>query len=115
MKAYGNLINRVQEEMKSATPEVGMGITEMCYSDRHAYTIIQVNPKGKRVLVQRDKATRADNRGMSDAQEWEYEPDPDALMIELKLNKHGNWKRAGDPNGNTFMIGKRDEHFDFSF
>ena len=111
----GSLINRVQEEMRSQDPVVGMGVTEMCYSDRHAYSIVRVDPNGKRIWIQRDTATRTDDRGMSDAQEYKYEPDTSAAILELRLNKRGSWKLLHSPKGSTFMVGGRDEHYDFSF
>jgi len=43
MKGYGNLVNRIMEDCKSVEPTVGMGCTEVCYSDRHAYTVIEIN------------------------------------------------------------------------
>ncbi len=36
-------------------PEIGMGVTEICYSDRHAYTIIEVITD-KKIVVQQDLA-----------------------------------------------------------
>jgi hypothetical protein len=118
---YGNVMNRVQENVKGQpAPEVGMGVTEYCWSNRHAYTVIAVlGPKN--IVVQRDKAIRTDNYGMSDVQEYRYEQDPDGVTHELvfkttKRCPHGKWcdKGAG-VKGNTFVLGHRDEHYDYSF
>lgn len=64
---YGNLINRIMEQT-SALPKVGDAATVCLYSDRHAGTVIEVDEKKQTFVVQRDKATRADKNGMSDAQ-----------------------------------------------
>lgn len=115
MKLYGSFVNRVQETMISVDPEVGIGVTEMCYSDRHAYTIVRVASNGKNISVQRDKAIRVDDRGITEAQDYRYERDTDAPVMELRLNKKGQWKLWHSPQGNTFMVGVRSEYFDFGF
>ena len=115
-RPFGNLINRIQEQCQMPEPEVGMGATELCYSDRHACTIIEViSPT--RIVVQEDKATRTDNNGMSDAQEYAYEPNPNGRRTEVTRRKNGRWIAKGESlkEGTAFALGHRDEHYDFSF
>lgn len=118
---YGNVINRIQENVKGQpTPEVGMGATECCWSDRHAYTIIEVLTP-TRIVVQQDKAIRTDKNGMSDCQDYRYEPNPKAAKEELVFKKtkrvpHGRWVRKHEGiKGTPFVVGHRDEHHDYSF
>jgi hypothetical protein len=81
MAAHGSLQNLMAARSAAAqtvTPEVGMGATEIMYSDRHAFTVVEVlGPK--RIVVQRDRATRTDGLGMSDAQSYNFEADPNGL------------------------------------
>lgn len=105
----------IENNYKSAPPQVGMGATELWYSDRYAYTVIQV-VSSRKIVVQRDRAVRTDNNGMSDAQSYRYEADPNGKTHTLTLRKDGHWRRLGDgKNGNVFMIGGRDEHHDYSY
>lgn len=110
---YGNLTNRILEEAKTADPEVGMGATFTLWSDRHAGTIVRVISPN-RIAWKRDRATRTDSYGMSDAQSYVYEQDPDAAEEIFSLRKTGRWVRSGDSFGGL-VIGVRDEHYDFSF
>lgn len=101
-------------------PKVGDGCTEMCWSDQHAYTVIEV-VSTRCVYVQRDKATRTDKNGMSDQQDYRYERDPSGKveLLVFKVTKHnpnGRWVRKSEGvRGNQFVMGVRHEHFDFSF
>lgn len=109
-------MNRIFENnYKSTKPEVGMGVTELCYSDRHAYTVIEV-VNTRKIVVQRDKAIRTDSNGMSDMQSYEFERRPDGYRSILTLRKDGHWRRLGSGRyGNVYMIGGRDEYYDYSF
>jgi len=111
MRFYGNLTNRLMEASAQPAPEVGMGATECMWSDRHAYTIIKLKSPC-RILVQRDRATRTDDNGMSECQSYNYEADPNGSVVELIKTKKG-WKILG--GGSYFLIGVRDEYYDFSF
>ena len=74
MAMEGNLLNRIWEGPYKEMPplKVGDGVTMTLYSDRHACTVIEVSASRKTVKVRRDKPTRTDGNGMSDAQEYEY-------------------------------------------
>jgi len=101
-------------------PEVGMGATVCMYSDRHAVTIVEVkrNAKGKAiaVAVQRDTAIRIDGNGMSDAQSYRYEPNPEGRITWYTL-RIDRWVFKGQPkkDGTSLSIGHRSEYFDYSF
>jgi hypothetical protein len=40
---YGSIDNRIAEKTLQPVPVVGMGATEMLWSDRHAHTVLQVS------------------------------------------------------------------------
>lgn len=115
--AYGSLINMVQDRATQAAPEVGMGATELLWTDRHAGTITYVSPSGKMLKWRRDKAIRTDSHGMSDCQSYRYEPNPDAAEYTYTLRKDGRWVRKGAPmrGSGSLLIGSRSEHYDYSF
>lgn len=39
---YGSVTNRIAENMKMPKPELGMGVTELCYTDRHPFEVIEI-------------------------------------------------------------------------
>jgi hypothetical protein len=94
-------------------PTVGMGTTELCWTDRHAYTVVEV-VSDRKIIVQRDTATRSDKDGMSDSQSYTYTPNPNEPRLVLTLRKDGKWRRMGD-SGNVFALGFRQEYQDYSF
>lgn len=112
---------------------VGMGVTELLYSDRHAYEVVEVI-SDKELVIRRCKATRIDHNGMSESQEYEYELEPyevhatlgwDGMEfippefgdnnVRIKKYKSG-WKRKGEPKDSTrFVLGVKREYYDYSF
>jgi hypothetical protein len=114
MRAFGNLMNRVMESSKQEVPQVGMGATVIMYSDRHAATIVAV--KGNRVAIQKDKATRMDNRGMCEQQDYIYEPNKQAKLQWFSKRKNSSYVEVGSKlNGTKLVIGYRDGYHDYSF
>lgn len=115
IRAFGNLMNRVQENVASKPPQVGMGATILMFSDRYAATVTEVN--GKRVIVQQDTATRTDNNGMSDSQSYEYVPNPLGQYWVFTMRKNGRYVVEGADmrNGVILVIGHRDHYHDFGF
>ena len=99
------------------TPEIGMGATVCFYSDRKAATIIEVSPSGRKVTVQYDTVTRTDDRGMSDAQEYAYQANPQERTEEFTLRRNGRFVRVGETQrgGLGLLVGARHEHYDYSF
>ena len=114
MTSYGSLDNMLMNGAnKEIIPEVGMGATELLWSDRHAHTIIAISESGKTLTIQRDRAIRVDKNGMSDSQEYRYERDPKGSISKARKNKHGVWKVLGSRT--TLTIGVRREYYDYSF
>lgn len=87
MRLFGSLDNRLTEGMTYGKIEVGTGVTEMCYSDRHAYEVVEVIDE-KHLLIRRCKATRIDGGGMSESQSYKYELEPykEYFITEELLN-----------------------------
>ena len=112
----GSLINHVYSRYNSFTPEVGMGATMLGWTDRHAATIVEVSADGKKVGIVQDKATRIDNNGMSEMQEYDFERGTGNPSY-YTLRKNGKWVAQGQgfKNGSRIVIGARDEYYDFSF
>jgi hypothetical protein len=121
MKTHGmgSMTNILTANTKSQEPTVGMGATECCYSDRHAYTVVDIirfktgTRKGevKEVVLQQDTATRIDKNGMSESQEYTYTPNPNAERKTARLHKDGRFYLGSS----IIRIGERDEYYDFCF
>ena len=75
MEWYGSVENRMDEGKQVGALRVGMGATEMMYSDREPYTVQKV-VSPSRVIVTKDKWTRVDSNGRSECQEYACESVP---------------------------------------
>jgi hypothetical protein len=117
MQSMTNEVYRdVARVSKTVAPEVGMGATELMASDRHAYTIFNViSPR--EFQAREDKAIRTDNNGMSDAQSYRYEADPNGKVRTVTLRRNGQWVTRGEGmrNGTSWLIGVRQAYYDYSF
>lgn len=91
-------------------PAVGMGATILMWTDRHAATIVKVTRT--QVHVQRDTATRVDDNGQSEVQDYIFTPDTKAPVEVFRKTKTG-YRMAG--GGSSLRIGERDEYHDYSF
>ena len=118
MQWYGNLNNRVMERTRGQTPEVGMGVTECMWSDRHPYEIIAVKDD-RHITIRRLDAKRTDHGGFSECQEYEYTSNPNGVVYNLYKNKKGMWVRRvgrnGVDNSSGWYVGRAEEYYDFSF
>lgn len=129
----GSLINRLNERHKVTTvPNVGDGVTEYLYSDRHAYTVqkVRVSPSGKTIEIwcSRDQVRRVDDNGMGDNQTYEYTTVDDGPRAHYKSVSGKPFRRVyavmddKAPDGVSLRmsdtiarVGIRDEHYDYSF
>ena len=105
----GSLINHVATSSRQIQPEIGMGATICYWSDREVGTIIKLTPC--QIHIQMDKATRTDNNGMSECQQYVYERNLKGAIHIFRKTKRG-WR---NPGGNGIIIGHRDKYHDFSF
>lgn len=106
---YGTLTNLVYSEDKTPEPKNGDGATLLCYSDRHAYTVVGVGQN--HILVTRDNAERTDENFEVGPQEYSYSIDPDAEIQKAVLKKDGNYYLGGQ----VIKVGYRSENYDYSF
>lgn len=112
MKNYGSLNNLLLNRTKSKEDiKIGDGATEILWTDRQAYTVIGISDSCKTIKVQRDKPIRIDSNGMSDMQSYVYQRDYDGVVYTVRKNKNGQWKYKS----RVFVIGLRDEYYDYSF
>ncbi|HHA5789787.1 TPA: hypothetical protein ACOBID_001828 [Enterococcus faecium] len=109
MKLQGSLQNRMMEG-KATSKEivVGMGATELLYTDRNPFTVIEVKSKN-RIVVQEDDAI---NKATFPDQEWEYSRNPEGQTFELIKTKNG-WKVL--KKDIRFYIGNREKYYDPNF
>lgn len=114
----GSLVNHLYSTAKPIAPTVGLGATILSWSDRHAGTIIEVRADGS-FVVQEDNWVRTDTNGMSDAQSYQYTPNPNGSTYTFEPVKRGKAKgqirENGLKGGRSVLVGSRDKHFDFSF
>lgn len=109
---YGSLQNRLEERSKPKKPEIGMGCTEMWYSDREAYEVVRI--KDDRHVVVRELKCKL--IGSYYDQEYEYESDPNGREKTLFLTKKGVWReQIGKRLYNVFVMGYAQKYYDPSF
>lgn len=117
LKAQGGRMYDIlcaERDIESAKKKVAPRyVCEVCYSDRHAYEIIEIK-SATTMLVRQLDAKRTDDRGMSESQEWAFTSNENRPIITLRARKRGGWSEAG--NCNTFCITEEPyEYYDFSF
>lgn len=104
-------------------PQVGMGATILAWTDRYAGTITEVRPNGV-ITVQDDQAIRVDQNGMSECQEYRYEPNPRGPLRHFRRRRNGVWSEVEfNPETNRWKfsdglglrIGERQHYYDYSF
>lgn len=106
------LANHVR--IKTKFPVVGDGVTVFHYTDRSAGTVERISPSGKTVWIRPDRAIRKDRNGMSESQQYAYEPVEDAKLMRATLRKDGQWRLSGYM-GYKVAFGFRDAYHDYSF
>ena len=82
MKFYGSLQNRLVEgrDFTDGNIKVGTGVTEVLYSDRHAYEVIAVNDQNH-FTIRRMKAIAT---GESMSNDWNLESDPTQPTCDIE-------------------------------
>lgn len=112
----GSLMNNLMANGNQPEPVAGMGATLLRWTDREAYTVVEVKSP-TRIVVQADTATRTDAHGMSEMQAYDYAADPTAPREVFTLRKNGRWVRQGDDSksGNALALGYRRAYHDYTF
>lgn len=93
--------------------KVGDGATLILWTDRHACTIIAIRKNGREIVFQEDTAIRTDKNGMSDAQSYTFERNPEGRTFEATLRQNGTFKIKGEQT--SVLIGHRSHYRDYSF
>lgn len=116
MATTGSFINNLMSNSRCAVPEIGMGVTQLCWTDRHPFTIIDII-NDKTLVVQADESIRVDNNGMSDSQKYEYKQNPEGSIYIITLRKNGYWVTKGSSmkSGQRWHVGSRSRYYDFTF
>lgn len=112
-------------------PEVGMGVTILHWTDRSAGTITEVRKAGKAkprtlLVITSDFATRTDDNGMSESQEYEYTRNPNGVSYTFRETESGGWEEVRwsakanrwvkcEGGGHGLRVGERRAYHDFSF
>jgi hypothetical protein len=100
--------------------EVGVGATQVLFTDTNPYTVIKVSENGKTLWLQADEAIRVGSGPvpMGTTLEYTYKPDPKGHVVEVTLRKSGRWHEAGSADSHNsvhYRIGARRKYRDASF
>jgi hypothetical protein len=107
LKAYGSINNRIEEiSIKGMpAPAVGLGVTELAYSDTYARRIVRVSPTGNRFWMKPCLWKLNNQLAGTGAPGYDCEGSvsvrQDAPEIEVRRNRLGQWKVVG---GNYCVI-----------
>ena len=85
----------MDKQASQIIPEVGMGVTYLCGSDRYPFTIVKVNTPRK-LTIQADEEANY------------LRPH----FREIRKHKDGSWR---DTNGMRYRVGDRESYIDPSF
>jgi hypothetical protein len=88
--------------------KIGDGATIYGWTDRYPATVIKAT--ACTVTLQRDKAIRVDDHGMSELQDYRFEPDPAGEVETFRRTARGWFHK-----GTRATIGERRAYHDFSF
>jgi hypothetical protein len=106
----------MQEGVRPPVVEVGMGATELHYSDCDPYTVIRVITQ-KKIIVQEDNWKIVKGSAQDGSAQYEYTRNPGGAKAVLTLRADGCWREEGftKKNGGGWAVGFRRKYFDPSF
>ncbi len=115
----GSLINHLMSGSAMPEPEVGMGVTILCWTDRKPATIVEVIKtkagKVKAIAIQADNYESISGSVFEETVEYKYAPNPDAVKEIYTLRGNGAWAKPGSPARNHLLIGQREKYYDPHF
>lgn len=104
------------------TPEVGMGATMGCGSDRYAATIVEVKEFGsgarkgqpRAVLIRLDTSVVVKGSTQDGSAVWQHTPDDSGPVREFTIRPNGKWVQKGQSVrfGTRLGFGHRDAYQD---
>ena len=121
---YGSLTNLIAATyVQDSEPKIGMGCTELAWSDRNPYEIVDIeyNRAGKAVALEvREMAVMADptKDNRMGHQNWVITSNLVGCRKTLKLRKgrKAGWYSYRDGEwGSKFMLGHAEHYYDWSF
>lgn len=113
MEMYGSLQNRLMENARTPKLEIGMGVTECLWSDRHAWEIIAI--KDDRHITIRRMGYKCLDYFAGD---YELFSDPNGRVINLFKTQKNGWRQRIGRNGlgdTRFAVGYASEYRDPTF
>ena len=121
----GSLINQLYSSMtiNAPAPEVGQAATMLLWSDRNPGTVVEVNKKGRYIVVQEDRAIVTSGSSLG-APEYRYERNPEGSRHYFRKSSNGRWVNvARKPETGRFvqlktlglLLGERQKYWDPSF
>jgi hypothetical protein len=105
-------------------PVVGMGVTVLMWSDRHAGTIVEVVSDKEIVFTEDDTVADKTKDCQMGHQNWIHTPDPNGPRRVAKMGKDGRWYVAREtPTGRMSIskkctplaVGYKEHYYDWSF
>ena len=72
LSTTGSFVNWLMGNNQSK-PIVGKGATELCWTDRHAYEVLEVSDDGMSCVIDQYVRKRVDKNGLSEMQEYVYD------------------------------------------
>ncbi len=98
-------------------PEVGMGVSFSCWTDRYPGHISYVSPSGKLIRVRTAKHAPGPGHHYYNNPVWIITPDPEGAERVFTLRKNGRWveKGSGMKGGYRCGLGVASYHHDPSF
>lgn len=117
------MTTKLNKPKQNIEPTEGMGCTISIGSDSYAYTVIYVSLSKRIIEVQEDTATRIDGNGLSEQQEYTYQPNPLGRKKYYKFYPLHGWREVRNgtrwklTNGGSYRLhlDVRATYFDPSF
>lgn len=113
----GSLQNRLIERQRGMKPQIGMGVTQILWSDRYPFEVVAIKDT-RHITVREMNAKLISGSWMDECQEYEYESNENGRTFDLFLTNKGRWvARIGREyiDGYTWYVGNaemyRDPHF----
>lgn len=122
-KETGSLINHLMSKSNDNFPtneNKDKGATVLHWTDRSAYFVNEVGKSGKVAVIERAKAIRSDNNGMSDSQSYTFERNENTQEIVVRF-RYGRWWEEHNNDGKkhyspiNIKFGMMSEYYDYSF
>lgn len=89
---FGSISNRMKARTPNIVPVVGMGVTELMWSDRNPYEVIEVKDS-THIIIRALSAERIDHNGMSEIQEYRFSSNLHGVKKPLVF-RNGRWREC---------------------